>query len=129
MSSVMHAAEGLTAWQRWELSALSSSKNSLQKKNKPAEAIVLPTAAELENMHQAAHAEGLAEGRKQGAEHAALMQALLAAAGAEIRKWEESIADDIVTLALEIARQVVRDTPSVKREALIPVVRGAMQEM
>jgi flagellar assembly protein FliH len=127
MSSEILPREKLTAYQRWELHVLDGSAHA--RGRNPA----LPTAAEIEQIHQNAHTEGyaagLAEGRQQGRNEAAQLQALVAAAGEELRRWEAGIADDILTLALDIAGHVVRGALSVNRELIIPIVREAMQNM
>jgi flagellar assembly protein FliH len=127
MSSPVLPKEKLSAYHRWELASLSG-----QGGRAPAAAatrLQLPTAADVERIHQAAHAEGLAEGRERAAATAAEMGALLASVTREIRTWEEKIADDIVSLALEIANQVVRESLAVRRDAIVAVVRDAMQQM
>src|SRR5262245_3554225 len=130
MSDPILPKEKLTAYQRWELTALSGrearGRSPLSGAQEP---ITLPTAEEIEQMHQAAHAEGLAEGRARAASIAAQLQAVLGSVTAEIQKWETQIAEDIVSLAVEIARQVARESLAVRRELIVPVVRDAMQQM
>jgi flagellar assembly protein FliH len=116
-----------TAYQRWELTSLAGSgapARGPRAQNPP-----LPTAADIERVHQAAYAEGLAEGRESAAAIAAALGALLTSVKVEISAWEEQIAEDIVSLAVDIAHQVVRETPVVRRDAIVPVVREAIQEM
>jgi flagellar assembly protein FliH len=127
MSSEILRREKLTAYQRWELHVLDGSAHS------PRRNPALPTATEVEQIHQSAHAEGyaigLAEGRQQGAREAAQLRALVAAAAEEFARWESSVAEDILSLALDVAAHVLRGALSVRRELIIPVVREAMQHM
>jgi flagellar assembly protein FliH len=130
MSNPLLPKEKQSAYQRWELAPLAAQGGRAP--GAPAAAAPraqLPTAADVERIHQAAHAEGLAEGRERAAAIAGEMTALLASVTREIRTWEEKIADDIVSLALEIANQVVRESLAVRREAIVAVVRDAMQQM
>jgi flagellar assembly protein FliH len=132
MSNPVLPKEKLTAYHRWELAALPGQGGRAH--NGPASEatrlpLPLPTADEVERIHQAAHAEGLAEGRERAAGILAELAALLSSATLEVRTWEEKIADDIVSLALEIAHQVVRESLVVRREAIVAVVRDAMQQM
>lgn len=132
MSSRAPAREDLTAYQRWELTALRApARAGIRSTGRAAQP--LPTAEDIEGMHQAAHAEGyaagLAEGRGQAAAESARLQALLAGVTREIEQWEAAIAEDIVSLAIEIAHQVTREALALKRELILPVVREAMQQM
>ena len=133
MSNPILSKEKLTAYQRWELTALSGQGEAprapVRRRRSAPAPVPLPTAADVERIHQAAHAEGLAEGRDRAAAIVAEMGALLASVTREVRTWEEKIADDIVSLALEIAHQVVRESLVVRREAIVAVVRDAMQQM
>jgi len=127
MSRSAPPAEKLTAWQRWELAALGGSRA------RGREGLALPTAGEIERLHQSAHAEGLAtglaEGRARAAERVAQLDALAASFAREIRACEAKIADDLLTLALELARQMVRETLAVRRDLIVPLVREALHQM
>ena len=138
MSNPVLPKEQLTAYHRWELATLSGEGAPALAAPAPARAqapapgaprISLPTAADVERVHQAAHAEGLAEGRDRAAALQAELTELLGSVTREVRSWEAKIADDIVSLALEIAHQVVRESLVVRREAIVAVVRDAMQQM
>ena len=131
MSNQAPPAEKLTAWQRWELAALA------EPQGRPRRAVVLPTAAEIERMHQRAHAEGhaeglaagLAEGRAHAAQRATELAAVITSINRECRERETQIAEDLLSLALEFARRMVRETLNVRRELIVPLVREAMQQM
>jgi flagellar assembly protein FliH len=125
MSSPVLPAEKLTAYQRWELTALGGQRAGAH--------VTLPTAAEIERLHQSAHAEGLAaglaEGRAQAAERIARLDALVSSMTRELRAAESQVAEDLLSLALELARLMVRETLAVRRELIVPLVREAMQQM
>ncbi len=96
--------------------------------------IPLPTAEDIERIHnearaggydegyRAGHEAGLAEARQE-AERLATLGANLEAALAGI---DQSVADDLLELAVELAGQVLRRSLSVDSEVLLPVVREAL---
>lgn len=126
----------LTAWERWELGSFDDPD-----KKKPAEPaepeVKLPTVEELEAIRRQAHEEG----RKAG--HAAGYAAGQAAAkkeaerlGQAARQLEEAltnldqqVAEELLALALEVARQVVRREISAHPEAILDVVREALGQL
>lgn len=134
MSDALVPKEQQSAYQRWEMAALSEARSSASGPRRTGTYRgPLPTAAEIERVHQAAHDEGraagLAEGRQAGRAASAQLQQLLAAANREMRGWDARIAGELVDLAVEIAQQVVREALSVKRELIVPVVRDAIAQL
>ena len=111
-----------------------------------APAIQLPTAAELEAIREAAraeghaegYAEGLAEGRTAGhseafaagqqetADEMAALRAIATTFGDAVAAADETIASDVLDLALHLARSMVRTAFEVRPELIIPVVREAI---
>ena len=115
-----------------------------------APAIALPTLEELDAIHEAARQEGLAEGRAEGhaegvlAGHDAGYQEGLAQGRAEaldevarlkeiaagfadaVTYADEAISNDVLELALHLARNMVRSAFEVKPELIMPVVREAI---
>ncbi len=107
----------------------------------------LPTAAELEALREAAraegHAEGLEEGRAAGyaAGHAEALEQGRLEASADIESLravassfstalaqaDDSIASDVLDLALHLARSMVRTAFEVRPEIIIPIVREAIE--
>lgn len=128
MSSPAAPQEKLTAWQRWEMAALAEAAPR-GARGAAAGTVRLPTATEVERMHGEARAAGLAEGRAAAAEQAQRLAQLAASLTREIATQEERIAEDLVSLALAVAHQVLREALAVRRELIVPVVREAMQEM
>jgi flagellar assembly protein FliH len=92
--------------------------------------VSLPTAEDVERIHNeawkagydAGYEEGSARGRIEAAELHQLMQGLDEA----MTKFDQEVAEEIQALAIEIARQVVRETLSVKSETILAVVREAL---
>lgn len=143
----------MTAWQRWEMNPFQDAvrKPAHQRVASPApkpapepsfEALV-PTPLidenELRRLREEARLAGEAEGREQGyiqgrAEghaagleaaraEAAQLRALALALPSAMRGADQAIADDLVTLALEIASQVLRQAVAVDPQRILAVVR------
>jgi flagellar assembly protein FliH len=111
-----------------------------------AAAIPLPTLEEIEAIHEAARQEGYAEGHAEGmaAGHASgyqdgldqgraeaaheltHLQDIAATFGKAVTGADETIASDVLELALQLARGMVRTAFTVRPELIIPVVRQAV---
>lgn len=94
----------------------------------------LPTAEDIERMHNEARAAGFEEGRQAGyAEGRAAIQAeaehmasLAANFEQSLTALDQNIADHVLALAVELAGQVLRRTLEADTDALLPVVREAL---
>lgn len=108
----------------------------------PAEATVnLPTAEEIEQIHEQARREGydagLAEGQAaaESAANAAReqeiahFQTLTANYRAALEGLDQGVAEQLLDLALEVASQVLRTTLETRRDALLPIIREAIQAL
>jgi flagellar assembly protein FliH len=105
-------------------------------------AMQLPTAAEMEALREGARADGYAEGLEEGraagraegheagrAEMALEMESLRAIAATfsgAVAAADETIASDVLDLALHLARSMVRTAFTVRPELIIPIVREAI---
>ena len=87
-------------------------------------------AADLEARRRKASEDGYQAGLKSGQSAAQgiakRLDALLAAGANGLHLMEERLAGELLDLAVELARQVVRAEVAVKREAILPVVREAL---
>ncbi|MBB5019878.1 flagellar assembly protein FliH [Chitinivorax tropicus] len=104
-----------------------------------------PTAEEIEAIHQQAYQEAFGEGQKAGFEQGfeqGLNEGRLAGAGevercrqvfetfAQLRDhFEQEVAQDVLKIALEVARQVLRQSIAVKPEMLSQVIREAIASL
>ncbi|PQO94825.1 flagellar assembly protein FliH [Massilia phosphatilytica] len=108
--------------------------------------IQLPTAEELEAIraaareegyaegldagqadgHAAGHEEGLALGRAEAAEELEHLRQLATTFGDAVTQADEAISNDVLELALHLARGMVRTAFDVKPDLIIPVVREAI---
>lgn len=125
MSSKIIPKEQLSAYQRWEL-------NSLDEKAvaEADPAVVLPTAEEIEHIQQQASREGYSAGYQEGkgkvdAELARLVQMMSALDGA-LQRLDEEMSQSLLSLALDISKQILREVLRVKPELVLPVIREAV---
>lgn len=131
--------EQLTAYERWELAAFDeaeqkkAAQDATGGETEPTEAVQLPTAEDIERIHNEAHATGYAAGYEEGqaqaraeAEHLA---GLVSALEEQLHSLDQGVAEELLGVAVEIASQVLRQTLRVKPEAILPVVRDAIASM
>jgi flagellar assembly protein FliH len=98
----------------------------------------LPTAEEIESIHETARAQGyeagLAEGKAAG-EHLAVeaaeanaqrFNALLENLKLSLKGLDQTVADQLLALAIEIAAQLTRGSISAKTDILLPIIREAI---
>lgn len=84
--------------------------------------------------HAKGHAEGYAQGRTEGlaaglaaaSVHAEQLRALAASLPAALRRADSEIADAVLTLALDVARQVVHRTLRAEPEWVLPMVQDLL---
>ncbi|MBS1210623.1 MAG: flagellar assembly FliH family protein [Proteobacteria bacterium] len=92
--------------------------------------VSLPTLEDIERIQQEAAREGYASGYEEGVARgrmeAAEMHQMVQALDEALNNLDQQVADEIQALAIEIARQVVRETISVKPETILAVAREAL---
>lgn len=130
MSSIKNTTDD---YPRWEPAVLD------QLKTRPA--VQMPTAADMEALHQQAHEEGYQAGFKEGeeaarqqreavlAEEVRHLQALLETVSAAMRGFDQTMGEELLALALAISRQMLRQALKVKPELVLPIVRSAMESL
>lgn len=96
--------------------------------------IQLPTAAEIEAMFDDARREGYETGFAEGAEFAReqanRLGGLADGLDTALKQLDREVADEVVALAIEVARQMVRRTLAENPEdALIDTVRAALNQL
>lgn len=146
--------EQLTAYQRWELAAF-------EDRGAPVEAsqaretmggvdgigadgdgtplrVTLPTAEDLERIHQEAWQEGYSlgmeegrkagfeAGRKDGEKYVRQLRALAEALETDRVRQDEEVAQEVLALAITIAQQVVGTSLRVKPELILATIREAL---
>lgn len=150
--------EQLAAYQRWQANAFDepAAEAAAAPAELPVEApavvdeaagepvsgpLTLPTADDIEQIHEQARQEGYLAGLEEGRQAAAaamqaereLEIARLAALTVGFREalaaFDQVIAEQALDLALEVASLVVGSTLRTRRELLLPVIREAMQAL
>jgi flagellar assembly protein FliH len=138
-------------WQRWEMTSIAQNllaENRAAKAMTPSgmapfEPVLLIDEAELAQLrleaqtageakgHQEGYARGQAEGYAAGMaaarEQAGQLQALTLAWPAALQLAERQVADDLLALALDLARQVLGQALTINPEAMLAVVHELLQ--
>jgi len=127
----------MSAWQRWELSALGEKLEGLAAAHDPLPN--LPTVEQLERIHDDAraegHATGLAEGRAEGLAlgHAAAAQdvehlrTLVADFARQLAVADRAIAHEALLLALDVAKAMLKRALVIHPELVVGIVREAIE--
>jgi flagellar assembly protein FliH len=138
--------EKLTAYQRWELAAFDEEEKAAKAKaaqaagsSAPEQAaenasdeppVILPTAEDVERIHNEAHEQGYTAGYEEGLAAARAVgeqiNVLMAGLQQAIKELDQGVADRLLAMGIEIASQVLRQSLRVKPELLLPVVREAI---
>lgn len=142
--------EQLTAYQRWELAAFeetaSGKVEAAEVESSEIEGEVrLPTAKEIEEIHEearrAGHALGLEEGRKAGHDagyregmaraerDVQRLGELIAALEAEAVRADERLAEEVLSVALGVARAMLRVELQVHPERILDAIREALSSL
>jgi flagellar assembly protein FliH len=142
----MSEPSNLTAWERWELASFDpahakpvGAPSSLVEEEEPS--IKLPTAEEIEQILQQARDEGFKKGQEEGyragvkeGQAKGLAEAQrLSRAAAKLEQFlndlDAQVADELLALAIELAREVIRQEISARPETLLIVVREALTHL
>ncbi|MDP3584302.1 MAG: flagellar assembly protein FliH [Thiobacillus sp.] len=119
------SANDTTAFEQWEVVELAASAEA------PSPAADLE--AELARLRQAArdagYAEGLAAGRQEGEQACGRMKQLAESFDSTLDNLDFRLADMLLQLALDVARQVVAGELAARPERVLDVVNLALKEM
>ena len=125
MASDPTQKEKLTAYQRWELNDFDQ---DAVRQN-----VQLPTADQMQRIQQQAYQEGFAAGMKDGRSEsqavAQRMHAIMLNLHRAMSQFEQSMAQEIMDLALDIARQMVRSSLEADPVIVLAVVREAIESL
>lgn len=148
--SAAEAGKSMTAWQRWEMTSFAQAlqpdpdeTTASEPALEPFEQVLLIDEAELARLRLEARKTGEAEGYEQGCArgqtegHAAglaavqaqaeQLRALAQALPAALRMAEASVADDLLALAMDIAKQVLGQALTADPQAILPLVHELLQ--
>lgn len=143
--------EQLSAYQRWEMTSFGDERPSSVAARKPV--IPMPTAEEVarikveakykgfnegkQNGYQQGYDEGfaqgqaqaLAEGQAQAAQELVALRELAGSFAGAVTAADETIAHDLLALALDLSKAMLKTTLSVKPELVVNVIRDAIDHL
>jgi flagellar assembly protein FliH len=142
MASPVIPKEQLTAYQRWELLGFDETPpRPKQTAKDETQAVNLPTAEEVEQIHQQAAQEGFKIGRDEGykagyeagkkaaAAVVSRLRTLAEALDQEQLRQDEAIAAELLSLSLALTKQMVRTVLQIKEGVVLEVIREAMNAL
>lgn len=122
----MSMQDDTTAFEHWEVVELATSTNGQS-------APPVDLEAELAKLREAAraegYAEGLAAGRVEGEQACSRMKQLAESFSATLDNLDFRLADMVLELALDVARQVVAGELAARPERILDVVNLALKQM
>jgi flagellar assembly protein FliH len=134
--------EQQSAYQRWEMNSFGDDRPSAVAKRPAPTAPVVATGPSDEDIaaireearligydegHGAGYADGLAIGRAEAAKELEHLQAIAVEFGQALAAADETIASDVLDLALHLAKSMLRNALEIKPELVIPMVREAIE--
>jgi len=130
MSSVIIPKEHLTAYQRWEMASFDLDETAQQVQASQHE-------AELVNNKEAARSTGYAEGYAAGMQaaratldsHKKSLQLISDSLQTEISQFSQTMAEEVLKLALDLTKAMVRQAQTVHPELVIPVIQEALNRL
>src|SRR5262245_22041079 len=124
-SSPIIPKEKLSAYQRWELGSFNERR--AHPRGAPAQAETAPPAQQPG--YEQGRAEGLREGALKAAADAQQLRTLMTSVAKQGEEVNQQLAEELLDLALEIARCMVHEALDVRRELIIPVVQDALAQL
>ncbi len=136
MSSRIISKEELTAYQRWELGVFEQERHGAGAKHQAEaepEEVRLPTAEDVERIHQDAWQEGYqlgqAEGRQLGEAFSRQAAALFQSLAQEKLQQDQVLAEEVLQLAIAIAQQVVGTALQLNPQLMLKTVQLALAQL
>ena len=132
MSNVI-PKEKLTAYQRWEMASFGDERPRQDAASAKLEA------ERLEQMREEAcrqgyaagyeqgQAEGLDAGRAQAVHEIALLRQIADSFGSEVSQASEIVADELLDLALDLSKAMLKTSLKVRPELIVPIVGEAIR--
>ena len=125
-----------SAYQRWEMNSFGDERPSVVAKRPPppelpSEDVIAGIQEEArvvgyDEGHAAGYADGLAIGRAEAAAELEHLQSIALTFSGALSAADETIAADVLELALHLARGMLRTALDVRPELIIPIVREAI---
>lgn len=129
--------EQMTAYQRWEMNSFGDERPSVVAKRPPP--VELPTQADVQRIkeeaahegyeegHAAGYEDGLKIGRAEAKKELEYLQSISGEFGKAVAEADETIAHEVMDLALQLAKGMLRNALEIRPELVIPVVREAIE--
>lgn len=143
MSSPVIPKEHLSAYQRWEMASFGDERPSKTQNAAALEQAAQKAAEDAvrlrEEARQQGHAEGFEQGHAEGLQaglaegcalaerEAAQLRQLAAAFGSEVAAANDAVAADMLDLALDLAKAMLKSALQVKPELVLPIVSEAIR--
>jgi flagellar assembly protein FliH len=121
----MSTHDDTTAFEHWEVVELAASTGEAT----PAEDAEVELARLREAARAEGYAEGLAVGRVEGEQACGRMKQLVESFGNTLDNFDFHLADMVLELALDVARQVVAGELAARPERILDVVNLALKQM
>lgn len=139
--------EQLSAYQRWEMASFGDERPSVvAARPKPEPTVPLPTRESVARIREDARlegqaagrisgyaegqalglAQGLAEGRAEAAREIARLRQVADSFGAAVMDADELIAHEMLDLALDVAKAMLKFSLAVRPELVLPIVKEAI---
>lgn len=138
MSSVIISKEQQTAYERWELSSLGDPSHRIQSMREKNPSELSETLAQITDAaRQEGYQQGLKQGYEEGSQQVRLelgvnQQALESIAEAMhkiVDVHQQQITQDLLNLALDIAKSMIKSRIEVNHDVIIAVVEEAIQSL
>lgn len=137
MTSSVIPKEKLSAYERWELASLDERPAAVAAATAAAEARqdAEMLAQQREKARRQGHAEGFAQGRQAGLEagrkeaaaETARLRQLAEAFGTAIEQANDKVANDLLNLALDLSKAMLKTALKVRPELVLPIVGEAIR--
>ncbi|SFE99176.1 flagellar assembly protein FliH [Nitrosomonas sp. Nm166] len=152
MTSNFILKEKLTAYQRWEMNSLDAPDPTLkdqpaipENNTQPNQANSLPTEEDIAAIFQQAKTAGYAAGYQEGSTagytegrkaaevevkaEIARLQTLLSNLDQDLHQIDQQVADDLLDLAIALAKKMVIQALKLKPELIVPIVQEAIRNL
>jgi len=133
MSNPTIPKENVMGAERWELPTFgkpgmldTAISASFARQNKNKAGVPLPTAVQIEEIQQQAHDEGFQAGFNEGTQRAISLMNNLEQA---LQQSDQGIAQELLNMSMEVARQMVQQVLKVNPEILLSTIREAISSL
>jgi flagellar assembly protein FliH len=124
---------GPSAWERWELANFDAEATASPSRGDSGQESIVVDRAELDGLREAARREGFDAGYAAGQTAARAETERLASAAASLdqalAEFDQQVADELLALATEIARQVVRGEITARPDIVLKVIQEALAQL